>query len=102
CKDDVLWRGNTDRDGIATIDKSLGEPRDAERCYEWSPSPLLVTASGGQDFSFALSGWNKGIAPHDFGLQTGSIYEAPIYHTVLDRPLFRAGETVSMKHFLRR
>ena len=25
-----------------------------------------------------------------------------IYHTVLDRPLFRAGETVSMKHFLRR
>jgi len=32
----------------------------------------------------------------------GSTYEVPIYHTVLDRPLFRAGETVSMKHFVRR
>ncbi|HEU4624187.1 MAG TPA: MG2 domain-containing protein [Steroidobacteraceae bacterium] len=113
CYNNLLWSGKTDRDGVATIDNSLGEPHDNERCNKYSPSPLLVTAraptssskaSGKveEDFSFVLSGWNKGISPHDFGLKVGSTYEVPIFHTVLDRPLFRAGETVSMKHFIRR
>jgi len=54
------------------------------------------------DFSFMLSSWNRGIEPSSFGVLTGNEGDAAIVHTVLDRPLFRAGETVSMKHFLRR
>jgi uncharacterized protein YfaS (alpha-2-macroglobulin family) len=111
CDGAVRWRGVTDRDGIASINESLGDPHDSADCGSYSPSPLLVTATAPPvksaantplDFSFALSSWNKGIAPHDFGFPIGSSFTAPIYHTVLDRPLFRAGETVSMKHFIRR
>src|SRR6185295_731183 len=40
--------------------------------------------------------------PWSFGFVTGSAEGAGIAHTVLDRPLYRAGETVAMKHFLRR
>ncbi len=104
CSSDILWRGQTDRDGIAAINETIGDPHEYDRCTDYSPPPRLVTATapGGADFSFALSSWNKGVTPHDFGIDTGSKYEASIFHTVLDRPLFRAGETVSMKHFLRR
>ncbi len=46
--------------------------------------------------------WNRGIEPYSFGVLVGYEHWADMGHTVLDRPLFRAGETVSMKHFLRR
>ncbi|MFO1469281.1 MAG: MG2 domain-containing protein [Steroidobacteraceae bacterium] len=54
------------------------------------------------DFSFTQSGWGQGIDPYQFSVPVGNAWSADIFHTVLDRPLFRAGETVSMKHFLRR
>jgi len=100
CSGKELWRGSTDRDGIATIEATLGEPHGDDGCYPGAPSPLLVTATAPDDWSFALSGWSKGITPYAFGLPTG--YQPDLVHTVLDRPLYRAGETVSMKHFLRR
>ncbi len=111
CGGSELWRGATDRDGIAAIGESLGKPHDYGRCDDNGPSQRLVTATApaepgaaSPDFSFALSSWDKGIAPHSFGFETGQWSEhGPIlFHTVLDRSLFRAGETVSMKHFLRR
>jgi len=113
CKGTVHWHGVTDRNGIASIDQSFGEPHGNDECSQWSSSPLLVSAvapldrnkavaGATKDFSFVLSGWNQGIAPYELGLDTGSAWNASIVHTVLDRPLFRAGETVSMKHFLRR
>ncbi|MEP7242453.1 MAG: MG2 domain-containing protein [Gammaproteobacteria bacterium] len=113
CKSDELWRGSTSKDGISVIQKSLGEPHDNDGCTSYSPAPIMATATvmaaaskgagnSADDFSFVLSSWDKGIAPHQFGLDTGSSWNAAIVHTVLDRPLFRAGETVSMKHFLRR
>ena len=118
CTGEIRWSGVTDRDGIASINRSLGDQQNSDYCNNYSPSALLVTATapatpaaksgaskggtgGVQDFSFVLSSWDKGINPHDFGVPVGHSYEAPIYHTVLDRPLYRAGETVSMKHFLR-
>ncbi|HEV7714853.1 MAG TPA: MG2 domain-containing protein, partial [Steroidobacteraceae bacterium] len=113
CTGAELWRGAANRDGIAAIGESLGEPHDNDGCYPGSHAPLLATAtvpasakgakSGlTEDVSFVLSSWDKGIAPHEFGLRMGSAWNADIFHTVLDRPLFRAGETVSMKHFVRR
>jgi uncharacterized protein YfaS (alpha-2-macroglobulin family) len=113
CSGEWRWSGSTDRDGIASIEESFGNPHDNDSCNEYAPSPLLITATApvapatsktpaAPDFSFVLSSWNKGIAPNDFGLSVGGSHAAQIYHTVLDRPLFRAGETVSTKHFIRR
>src|SRR6185295_8455019 len=113
CNGFEHWHGTTDRNGIATVEHSLGDPHDNDLCREYVVSkPLLITATApsapskrgavaAADFGFVLSSWNKGIAPHEFGLTTGSKWNLEIFHTVLDRTLFRAGDTVSMKHFLR-
>ena len=105
CGGEGLWTGRTGKDGIAVITQSLGEPRGSDRCYpniRTDDSPLLVTARAGTDFSFTQSGWGRGIEPEQFGVMVGGDYTRVIRHSVLDRALFRAGETVSMKHFLRR
>ncbi len=63
---------------------------------------MMVLARKGDDFSFTQTGWAQGIAPEDFNFRRNWSGSAARYHTVLDRALFRAGETVSMKHFFRR
>ena len=102
CGGAVLWQGKTGADGIAAIGESFGEPHNGQGCWSERMTPLLVFAQREADFSFAVSSWNQGITPDRFGLNTGGEWDAGIYHTVLDRALFRAGEKVSMKHFLRR
>ena len=100
CNGETRWRGRTGADGTAAVPDSLGDPSGSGSCL-WS-HPLLVLAKSGEDLSFTESTWTRGIGPYEFGLPVGSEYAANIYDTVLDRTLFRAGETVSMKHFLRR
>jgi uncharacterized protein YfaS (alpha-2-macroglobulin family) len=102
CGGAVLWQGRTGADGIAAIGESFGEPHNGPGCWSERMTPLLVFAQREADFSFTVSSWNQGITPDRFGLNTGGEWDAGIYHTVLDRALFRAGEKVSMKHFLRR
>src|SRR5262249_2000172 len=62
---------------------------------------LLVVAQTPGDMSFVHSSWTDGIEPWRFGLG----YELPpgrlTVHTILDRALVRAGDTVHMKHLLR-
>ncbi len=99
CTGTRLWSGHTDAEGVAFIDESLGTPQNYGRC-PWR-HPLMVLAKTGDDASFTSSEWAQGIAPSDFSLPVGGPQEAAIYHTVLDRALFRPGETVSMKHYLR-
>ncbi len=100
CSGAPRWHGRTDREGLASIDESFGQPHGNDSCgYS---TPLLISARTADDFSFALSSWNEGIRPYDFALRTGGSWAATMYHSVLDRALFRAGETVSMKHFMRR
>ncbi len=101
CGGAPRWAGKTGADGIARIDTTLGNPHDGGACNPYSPSPLIVTAKRGEDMSFALSSWQFGIAPQNFSMPTVYGGDATLAHTVLDRTLFRAGETVSMKHFLR-
>jgi alpha-2-macroglobulin len=100
CNGETRWQGRTGADGTVGVAEPLGEPSGFGSCL-WN-HPLLVLAKSGEDFSFTESNWSQGIGPYEFGLPAGSEYAANIYHTVLDRTLFRAGETVSMKHFLRR
>ncbi len=101
CDGTLRWSGTTDRDGIARIEQSLGEPASGSSCDYQPQRPLIASARVGEDFSFALSWWTDGISPYDFGLPVGSRYELQLYRTVLDRALFRPGETVSLKHYLR-
>ena len=102
CGGGTRWQGRTDGSGLALIDESLGPPHAGDSCRSLIGRPLIVTAQTTDDFSFTVSSWSRGITRSEFGLSGGSWRGADIYHTVLDRPLFRAGEAVSMKHFIRR
>jgi len=52
--------------------------------------------------AFVWSNWDHGIEPWRFGFSRNtSAQPDKIIHTVFDRTLVRAGETVSMKHLLR-
>ncbi len=98
CRGSELWRGRSDAQGRAAIDGPL-EQRD--NC-EQQDAVFYATAHKGQDFSFARSDWNRGIEPWRFNVDTWATLESPMVHTILDRTLLRAGETVSMKHIARR
>ncbi len=100
CDGQRVWGGRTDAQGVARVPLAL----DAN-CPD--SEGLLVTARhadarGVTDLAFVYSGWQKGIEPWRFNQPTASGREPDLRaHTVFDRTLLRAGETVSMKHFVR-
>jgi len=97
CAARLLWSGTSDAQGIARIRKEL----PASRCK--GMEGYFVSARSGEDFTFTLSDWHEGIENWRFNLPTGGRFEdSRIAATVFDRTLLRAGETVHMKHFLRR
>ncbi|HEX7439673.1 MAG TPA: MG2 domain-containing protein, partial [Caldimonas sp.] len=103
CNGNPLWKGRTDARGIALVPLAL-DP-SVEHCVD--DSGLFVTVrkadpSGRVDTAFVFSSWQKGIEAWRFNVPTGSGTEPDVRaHTVFDRTLLRAGETVSMKHFVR-
>jgi uncharacterized protein YfaS (alpha-2-macroglobulin family) len=97
----VQWQGTTDSRGIAAIRQPLPEPgRGGSGCGSYCG--YFVTARKGDDMTFVFSSWDRGIELYRFGLPSPYRPDPTIGHTVFDRSLFRAGETVHMKHFLRR
>jgi uncharacterized protein YfaS (alpha-2-macroglobulin family) len=99
CAARLLWSGASDALGVARIRKEL----PASRCKGAYGDGYFITARSGGDFTFTLSDWNDGIENWRFHLPTGGRFEdSRIAATVFDRTLLRAGETVHMKHFLRR
>ncbi|MGH8057730.1 MAG: MG2 domain-containing protein, partial [Candidatus Entotheonellia bacterium] len=116
CRGIVLWRGQTDRQGIARLGRLPSQdtlpscPFDyPERfySYDWTPAlrdlseGLFVTAQVENDLSFVHSSWGQGIEGWRFQLSSGRYGGHVVAHTIFDRPLFRAGEMVHMKHLLR-
>ena len=107
CNGKSLWTGKTDAQGLAKVDRSL----DTGDMQCEADSGLFVTArkvdaKAVVDTSFVFSSWQKGIEAWRFNVPTASAAgngaEAEVRAaTVFDRSLFRAGETVSMKHFVR-
>ena len=111
----------TDASGIAKIDGNLRQRMNDRSCrhevnydrkaavplneaYSKYDQGFFVSASKDKDFTFTHSGWNEGIQNYNFGFGYSTPDDASdpnIAHTVLDRTLFRAGETVSMKNFMR-
>ena len=104
CGGEPLVRGDTDANGIVRIEKA---PRPSRTCRDPDTS-FVVSATKGDDFSFVRGDWTQGIEPWRFNVASaygaspyGESANASIAHTVFDRVLLRAGETVSMKHYLR-
>jgi len=103
CTGRLLARGKTDASGAVFVPQGLPEPESGGGCIgEGSPHPLMVSARSGEDFSFTLTDWGGGIQPYDFDLPYGDEARGDILHTVFDRALVRQGETIHMKHILRR
>ena len=98
CDGKLIWQGTTDTQGRAPIAQVLGE---AKRCRNW-PGGWFVSARVDQDRTFTLSSWDSGIESWRFNLPASEVWTPEIAHSVLDRSLFRAGDTVAMKHFIRR
>jgi uncharacterized protein YfaS (alpha-2-macroglobulin family) len=103
CSGRLLATGTTDGQGRLPVRSGLPPPSSRSVCEGESDdaTPLMVSARLGGDFSFVLSSWNEGIGPYDFDLPYGYRDAEPIFHTILDRTLIRAGETVHMKHVYR-
>lgn len=105
CRGQSLWKGQTDREGRALIQGSVSQTwRSVPHCEDLSyfVSGLLVVAKAGDDMSFTSSSWSEGIEPWRYKVPV-DYDSAPskIVHTIFDRTLFRAGETVHMKHVAR-
>ncbi len=122
CNGKLIWSGISGADGVAWI-TGLPDRNHAPGCYnawpqlseeeendhrEYVPAlnalnaGLLVTARTSDDFSFVHSDWQDGIEPWRFQLPM-EVWSGPlIQRTILDRTLFRAGETVHMRHLIRR
>ncbi len=102
CEGKTLYEGKTDRDGIARINK-LPAALELPRCsYDRLDSGLVVSAKAGEDRAFVHTSWDEGIEPWRFQLPTEWNPTMIGAHTVFDRTLFRPGETVHMKHILRK
>jgi alpha-2-macroglobulin len=101
CTGKMIWQGTTDGNGIARM--HLPQEQDTPRCsYSKFGSGLTITAQTKDDMAFVHSSWNEGIEKWRFRLPTDWRPDFTAAHTILDRSLFRAGETVNMKHILRR
>ncbi len=101
CTGKAWFEGRTDASGLALAGDRLPVSESVPQCSDHR-RVLIAFARVGEDLAFTYSDWNDGIQPWDFNLRNeqrrrGSI----VVHTVLDRMLFRAGETVSMKHLAR-
>ncbi|MEO7941645.1 MAG: MG2 domain-containing protein, partial [Burkholderiaceae bacterium] len=114
CHGRAVAAAVTDRQGIARFS---GLDPQAPRCDDASGyaqayfvSARAVTGTPGRagtggammDLAFTWSDWHRGIEPWRFHLPTSQETQPDTRaHTVFDRTLLRAGETVSMKHLVR-
>jgi len=100
CSGTIHWEGKTDDQGVAVVNKEL--PKQPAQCRNWYMSGYYVFARTPDDMTFVRSSWEQGIEPWRFNLPQ-AYYQGPVIaHTILDRTLLRAGETVSMKHIIRK
>ncbi len=105
CAQQQLWEGKTDANGIAQIDHALPEMRYCNG--EPALNGLFITArkqdaQGRNDVSFVRSAWDEGIERGALPCrQTPAHARISSATPFFDRTLFRAGETVSMKHLIR-
>ena len=109
CVGKEVATGVTDAQGLARLEGVSTDPStcgEGDGEYEGSRGYFVSARSKGadgvEDMAFTWSDWQRGIEPWRFNVPTSSTPEPDERaHTIFDRTLFRAGETVSMKHLLR-
>jgi len=119
CQGKLHWQGKTDTDGIARVraklshklpycsESNAGEQEEDEfsdnnqSMLQGMGSGLFVFARKTDDLTFVHSSWDRGIENWRFNLPGDEFTEHTIAHTVFDRTLVRAGDTLHMKHFMR-
>jgi alpha-2-macroglobulin len=104
CNGQELAKATTDARGIANFNGLSPQP---PRCAgEEGREAYFVSArashAGAEDMAFTWSDWHQGIEPWRFNVPTSRDAQPDeLVHTIFDRTLLRAGETVSMKHLMR-
>ncbi|MDO8457054.1 MAG: MG2 domain-containing protein [Burkholderiaceae bacterium] len=115
CRGKEVATAQTDAQGVAKLTgvppqavscmvrgDAEDESSEGRRAYFISARTGAADAKGVQDLAFTWSDWYKGMEPWRFGLPTSQdLRPDDRLHTIFDRSLLRAGETVSMKHILR-
>ncbi|WP_323120401.1 alpha-2-macroglobulin family protein [Burkholderia alba] len=105
CNGEQIAAGKTDARGLLRIDETLAPRRacgDSAGFGDYFVSARVDNPKTGPDMAFVRSDWNRGIESWRFNVPTDTSRDATQRaHTVFDRTLLRAGETVSMKHYLR-
>jgi len=105
CNGIELAKATTNAQGLAHFTGLSPQPPrcrgedDASNAYFVS---ARANQAGAEDMAFTWSDWHRGIEPWRFNVPTSN---RPLpderVHTLFDRTLLRAGETVSMKHLMR-
>ncbi|MCW5653832.1 MG2 domain-containing protein [Hydrogenophaga sp.] len=111
CSGKEVATGTTNAQGVADL---KGVPPEAPRCGasdgdeggDSGRRAYFVSARANdgavEDLAFTWSDWYRGIEPWRFNVPTSrETRPDERAHTVFDRTLLRAGETVSMKHLIR-
>jgi uncharacterized protein YfaS (alpha-2-macroglobulin family) len=103
CSGKELAKARSDAKGRAVIEGDLPEPDSWTSCgQDGKGDALLVMARKGSDTSFTMSSWTDGIESWRFNMNRAYSGQTETGHSVLGRNLVRPGETVPMKHFVRR
>lgn len=107
CRGVAVASGTTDANGIVNLTGIAPEAPSCNGPDEYNAGAWFVSArakddKGIEDLAFTWSDWQRGIEPWRFNVPT-SLQPEPdrVAHTIFDRTLLRAGETVSMKHLIR-
>lgn len=101
CRGEVLAQGSTDAQGLMQINASATRTAATQSCQGTSGAGhfgLAVVARKGDDLA-VLGDIGSGYS-YRYGVNSYSRMSS-LGHTVFDRTLFKAGETVSMQHLQR-
>jgi hypothetical protein len=111
CRGKEIATATTNAQGIANLSgiSPQAPTCNAEGAYTQAyfvsaraPQPEGDGKGTVNDMAFTWSDWNRGIEPWRFNVPTSrEVQPDERAHTIFDRTLLRAGETVSMKHILR-
>jgi uncharacterized protein YfaS (alpha-2-macroglobulin family) len=107
CDGKAVATGTTDASGIVMLNGISPQAPSCNGPNEYDSGAWFVSArakdeKGVEDLAFTWSDWQRGIEPWRFNVPTNMQAEPDrVAHTIFDRTLLRAGETVSMKSLIR-
>ncbi len=106
CTGKEVATGTTGAQGVVNLKGVPPEPRHCRDEDGGAPTAYFVSAraqdGGIEDMAFTWSDWHRGIEPWRFNVPTSrDARPDDRAHTVFDRTLLRAGDTVSMTHLIR-